>query len=135
MAQAFLHQREHLGIVARLGVEHAIGREPRLVEAGREQVAPPHHPQDRPPGARGDAGEEERGRGVVAQRWRGGGDLVQRVEPQPTVGEPLVDRRHTERQHRATAMAVSLDRAERIAQGLEDARLGHRDDSLVECRS
>lgn len=117
MAQALLHQREQFGIVRRFGIDHAMGREPRLVEAGREQVPPAHHPQHRPPGARGDAGKEQGGGGIVARLRRRGGDLVQRVEPQPAVSEPRVERLRAEGQHLAPPMPLALDRAERFAQG------------------
>lgn len=125
VAQPFLHQRQHLGIVGRLGIEDPFGGEPRLVEAGREQVAPSHHPQHRTPGARGDPGEEQGGRGVIAHRRRRRRHLVQRIEPQTGVGQTRIDLADAERQHRAAAMAVAFDGAERVAQGLEDARLGH----------
>lgn len=126
MPQPFLHQREHLGIVAGLGIEQALGIEPRLIEPGREQVAAAHDPQHRPPCARGDPGEEQGGGGIVAHLGRGGGDLVQRIEPHAPVRELLIDRANSERQHRAAAMAVPLDGAERFAKGGDDARLGLR---------
>jgi hypothetical protein len=116
VAEALLHQREQLGIVRRLGIDHAMRREPGLVQAGGKQVPPAHHPQNRPPGARGDAGEEQGGGGIVARLGRRGGDLVQRVEPQPTVSEPRVERLRPEGQHLATPMPLALDRAERFAQ-------------------
>ena len=88
MAQPFLHDRQHFGIVARLGVQHALGRETRLEEPGREQVAAAHGPQHRAGGARGDRGGEQHGGGVVAPDRRAGRDLVQRVEPEPPVRQP-----------------------------------------------
>ncbi len=122
MPQALLHQRQHLGIVRRLGIEHAFGCEPGLVQPGGEQVAPPHHPQHRAPGTRRDPGEEQRRRGVVAHPRAGGGDLVQRVEPQPAMRQPRIESPHPERQHLAPTMAVALDRAQRGAKGGDDAR-------------
>lgn len=131
VAQPFLHQRQNLGIVGSLGIEHAFGREARLVQAGREQVAAAHDPQYRSPGTSGDPGEEQGGGGIVAHGRRGGGDLVQGIEPQAIVAQARIDRAEAERQHRATAVAIAFDGAERVAQGLEDARLGHgRYDSL-----
>lgn len=88
MAQTLLHQRQHLGIVHRFGIQDAFGREPGLVEPRREQVAASHHPQYRPPGTRGDPGEEQGGCGIVPHTRACGRDLVQRIEPQSAVREP-----------------------------------------------
>ncbi len=115
MAQPLLHQRQQLGIVRRLGIDHPVRRQPRLVEAWREQIAPPHHPQHRAPGARGDTGEEQGGGGVIARMRGGGGNLVQRIQPEAAIPQPGVERLDPEGQHLAAAMPVALDGAEGIA--------------------
>lgn len=115
VAQPFLHDRQQFLIVARLGVEEAMGRQARLVQAGREQVAPPRHPQHRSPGARGDPGDEQGGRRVIAVARRRRRDLVQRVEPEALARQPPVERRHAERERGTPQVPVALDAAERLA--------------------
>jgi len=115
VAQPFLHQREQFGIVACLGIEDTLGREPRLIEAGREQIAPAHYPQHRPPGAGGDAGHEQGGGGIVTHARAGGGDLVQCAQSEAARRQPRIDRADPERQHRPTAQPVPLDRAQGFA--------------------
>ena len=115
MAQPFLHQREQFGIVRRLGIEDAFGRQPRLVQAGREQVPPAHHPQDRSPGARGDAGHEQGGGGIVAHAGAGRRDLVQRAERESAARHPRIDRADPEGQHGAASQPIPLDRAKGFA--------------------
>ena len=109
VAQSFLHQREQLGIVSRLGIEDSFGREPSLIEPGREQVASTHHPKHRAPGARSDAGHEQRRGRIVAHARAGRGDLVQCIEPQACRRQPRIDRADPERQHRAPAQPIPLD--------------------------
>lgn len=118
MAQPLLHQRQYLGIVRRLGIEDPLGREPRLVEAGREEIAAPHHPQHRAPGARGHPRQEQRRRRVVAHARRGSRHLVQCIKPHPAVRQPRIDAVDAEGQHLAPAPVVTaLDRAQCGAQG------------------
>ena len=115
VTQPFLHQREQFGIVACLGIEDALGSEPRLIEAGREQVPPAHHPQHRAPGASGDPGHEQ-GRGGIVTHARGGGsDLVKRPQSKAARRQPRIDRADPERQHRTPAQPVPLDRAQGFA--------------------
>ncbi len=123
VAQALLHDRQQLVVASRLDIEQAFGREPRLVEPGREQVAPPHHPQHRPPGARGDARHEQRRRRLVAVARRRRRDLVQRIEAQALARQPSVELGHAERQGGTPLVPVALDGAERLAQLCN--RLGH----------
>ncbi len=59
MPQAFLHAREDRLVVARLDIDHAIGRESGLREGRREQVGPSDAPQDLAFGARRDSADEK----------------------------------------------------------------------------
>ena len=115
MPDPLLHQREQFGIIPGLGIENALRREPRLVQAGREQVAAPDHPQYWPPGARGDPGREQSRGGIVAKARAGSSDLVKRIEPQPSARQPRIDCADPERQDRATAQAIPFDRAQGFA--------------------
>ena len=124
VAQPFLHQRKQLSIIRCLGIEYAVRFQPDLIEAGREQVAPPHHPQYRSPGARGDTREEQCRRGIVAGIGARRGDLMQRIQPQPAIGEPRIDGTDSERQHLTAAMAIPLNRPQRRAQIGDDAAIG-----------
>jgi len=117
VAQSLLHQCEHLGIVIGLGIEQAVRGQPDLSETGREQIAAPHHPQNRTPGTRGDARKEQSGAGVVARCGAGSGDFVERVEPQTAIGEPGIERADPERQRLAPPVADAFDGAERFAEG------------------
>ncbi len=114
--QALFHDRQQFVVVARLDIEQAFGGEPRLVEPGREQVPPPHHPQHRSPGARGDARHEQRRRCLVAVARRRRRDLVQRVEPQALAYQPFVERRYAEGEGGTPLVPVTLDGAERLTQ-------------------
>lgn len=113
--QPFLHQREQLGIVAGLGIEDSLGGKPRLIQAGREQVATPDHPQHRPPGARRDPGHEQGGSGIVAKARARGRYLMERIESEASRRQPRIDRPHAERQHGTAPQAIALDRAQRFA--------------------
>ena len=126
MPQPFLHHCEQFGIVACLGIDQALGIEPHLREPGREQIPPPHHPQNRSPGARRDPGEKQ-GRGAIIGHIAGAAcDLMQRIEPQPAIGKPRIDRADTERQRRAATETLGLHRAQLLAKLGKDGRIGHK---------
>lgn len=112
MAQPLLHDREQFGIVGGFGIDQAFMVEPDLGEPGGEQIAPPHHPQHRSPCTRGDSGEEQGGGAIIGHVARSRGDLVQRVEAQPAIGEPRIDRRESEGQGRAAAETFGLHGAQ-----------------------
>lgn len=111
MAETLLQQREQLGVVPRLGVEHALGIEPRLIEARREQVAGAYHPQHRPGRPRGDAGHKQGRSRLVAPVSALARHLVQRVDPEAGIAKPSVDRAKTEGQDQALMPAATLDGA------------------------
>ena len=126
VAHAFLHHRQHLRIVAALGEEQAVRRQPRLREAGREQIAPRHRPEHlafRPRRRAKRAASAARNRvaaasspGATARRRR----LVQ-PQAQPAAGQPGVHLREPEGQARPRPRpaAAALDGADLGAQGGE----------------
>lgn len=65
MTQPLLEDGEQLGIVARLGVNHAGGGQSGLVEARSEQVARTHDPKHVAACPGGDPRYEQYRRGVV----------------------------------------------------------------------
>ena len=125
MAQPFLHDREQFVIVLRFGIQDALGGQPRLIQARREQVAPPHYPQHRPPGARRDPSNEQRRGGIVGQIGARPRHFMQCIEPQPAIGQPRVHPLHAKGQHRATAKAGAFDCAQCFAQLADDGGIGH----------
>jgi len=106
----FCHS-QHLGILAALRVEDAIGAKPDLFKARGVKVELRERPQDGEAGPRGEAGSDacrEQGRGrVVAQRRPSRRDLMQPGAVQPMIGQPVIKRRQPERQ-RWPALALSL---------------------------
>jgi len=125
MPKTLLHQGEQFVIVPCLGIEYALRRQSRLRQSRREQVASPHHPQYRPPGARGDSRHEQSHRSIVGQIGCRRRDLVQCVEPQPAARQPFVDRADSEGQSRAPAETAGLDALQCLAQLGEDLGIGH----------
>ncbi len=67
MAQALLHREHDIGVAARFDIDHAIGAESGEVKRRREQVTPPQAPEDRPVDPGENAGQEDRGAGVVGE--------------------------------------------------------------------
>lgn len=116
MPKAVFHQRQQLGIVTRLGIEHPLGIETRLVKPGREQVAGAHDPQDRPVRPRRNAGHEQDGRGIIAPAGALPRNLVQRIQPEPLSGQPFIDCRDTEGQHGAATRPIAFDGAQSLTQ-------------------
>lgn len=143
MADSFLHHRQHLGIVAALGEEQPIRRQPRLRKPRREQIPPCHRPEHlaglavrvrRPRETRGQGGEEQGGRRIVA-RLRAGRRRLMQSGQQPAASEPLVHDINPEghsRPRRGTG-AAALYRANLGAQGVEPGRRrsGHATRTLL----
>ena len=75
MAQTFFHREQHVRIATRLDIDHPVGVQSCKMERGGEQVAPAQAPQDRPFGAREDAGEKDRCARIVG-KIRTARDLV-----------------------------------------------------------
>lgn len=97
--EPFLHRREHVGIARKLGMDHTIGVEAGLGEAGGEQITGMTAPQHRPLETRGDAGEEDGGAGLRSERRLGRRGLVQRAGGKAAAGQRGIHRRQAERQH------------------------------------
>ncbi|MDB5583971.1 MAG: hypothetical protein JWR80_9147 [Bradyrhizobium sp.] len=67
MAQALLHREQHIGVAARLDVDHTVGMKARLRQRWREQVAPTQAPEDGTGDSRQDAGEEDRRACIIGE--------------------------------------------------------------------
>lgn len=109
MAEAFLDTSQHGLVVARLDVDHAIGREARLRQRWGEEIGPGDDPKNLAPGSRRDpGGEESRGRtvnGTVAAA----GNFMECAEREATAGKARVDLGNSERKHRFHAPASAFD--------------------------
>lgn len=104
VAQRILGHRQHLGVLATLSIENAVGAEADLLESGGVKIKPRQRPQHR--GFRSgrkaccDAGREQCRRRVVAQVCRGAGDLMQPRAIEPAIRKPVVELRDPERLRR-----------------------------------
>ena len=105
MAQPFLHHRQAFLVATAMRVEHPFGRQPRLRETGREQVAAREHPQNGSVAARllagkprSNAGNEQDGGGLVAGIGTGAGRFVQGGNGQASAFEAAVHCLDPERQ-------------------------------------
>lgn len=104
VAQAVLGEREHLAVLAPLGIEDALGTKPDLLEAGRVKIEPGQRPQNGGPRASetgGDACDEQRRGGIIAQSGRDCGDFVQPCPVEPMIGEAFIERVEPECEDRA----------------------------------
>ena len=135
-----LHHRKHLLVVAAFGIEQAIGRQPRLGEARREQVAAgqrPEHLAALAPRPWRSARRARRGTGSRRPRHSApavAGAASCSAPAQPAAGQPLVDLADAERQARppVAGRTGAFDPAHLLAQGGEariqadgaDMRLG-----------
>ncbi len=99
MAQPFFHAGQHRGVVAGLGIDHPVGRQPRLFQPGREQVGLRHAPQDRPAQPRRDPGRETRRRRAIDRAITTARHLVQTPQCQPALRQPPVQRVDPKGQH------------------------------------
>jgi len=83
VANPLLDHRQHLLVIAAFGIDEAIGSQPRLGEAGREQIAAGKSPEHLPGCAArhceagGERGEKQGGCGLVIGRGRRRGRFVQ----------------------------------------------------------
>jgi len=126
MARALLHHRKHLLVVAAFGIKKAIGRQPHLSEAGREQVAAgqrPEHLAAFPPRhgeAGGERGEEQGRGGLVIGGTAGRRGLVQ-PPGQAAPRQPFVHPGDAEWQARppVSGGTGAFDPAHLLAQGGE----------------
>ncbi len=81
MTKRILHNRKQFSVVVRLGMDQPFGGKPRLVQPRREQVAPPRHPQDLSRMTRGDPGQKQRRRGIIAPVVARCRNFVQGIDP------------------------------------------------------
>lgn len=116
MPQPFLHQREQFGIAVRLGIEHAFRGKAGLVKAGRKQVAGAHHPQHRAGEARGDAGHEQGGGGIIGPARTLAGHFVQGIKAQAAPGKLVIDGAKAKGQGCARPAAIAFKGAHCLAQ-------------------
>jgi hypothetical protein len=123
MANAFLHDRQSLFVIAAIGIENMIGRKARLSERRSEEIAPgerPKHLAAIPISAReagGQGGNEERGGAIVVGRRAGRRRLV-KPNSQAAAGETAIDVVDFERNRPAPGVtARALDRFDLRAQG------------------
>lgn len=109
MAQPFFDTGQHGLVVARLDVDHAIGREARLSQRWGKEIRPGDDPENLAPGSRRNpGGEESRGRaidGAVAAA----GYFMECAERETTAGKARVDLGDPERKHRFCAPASAFD--------------------------
>ena len=123
MAKAFLHREQHARIAACLDVYHPIGMQPGEMQRRGEQVAPAQAPEHRPLDPREDAGEEDRGAGVVGQVGTAG-DFMQRAGRETAAGQMTVERLDPERDGRAPC-SRPLDLGNAGAQFGKDVGVAH----------
>ncbi len=115
VAQGLLAHGQQCFFVAGFDMNDAVGREPRLSQARREQVGPRDAPQHLALRARGDAGGEQTGRGAVDDPVALARHLVQRTQRQPAARQAIVDRGNAEGQHARRAPAA-VERLDALAQ-------------------
>ena len=111
IAQRVFGHRQHVGVLAALGVKDAVGTETDLFEARRVQIEPGQRPQYGEARLAGESsrdtgGEQGCGR-IGAQRGGGRRDLMKASPVEPMIGKPVIERRQPERQRRP-ALALGL---------------------------
>lgn len=80
MTQSIFHHREHFIVVARLGMDQAIGRQASLIEARCKQVAAPDDPEHLAFLSCGNSSREQGSRGIVTPFGAGSGHFMQRID-------------------------------------------------------
>ena len=123
MAQTFLHREQHIGVAARLDVDHAIGMQSREMQRRGKQVAPAEAPEHRSLDAREDTGEEDRCAGVIGQVGTSG-DFMQHAGRQAAARQMAVERLDSEGDGRVQC-SRPLDLGNAGAQFGKDGRLAH----------
>jgi len=133
MAQAILHHRQHLRVAAAFGIEDAVRRQSGPGKSGGKKIASGERPQHlslflHPRKTRGERGEEQGRRGIVAGFGARGRRLVQRRPCEPAARQPCIDLIDSERQHAASGRPASLlDRFDLGAQRSEARIFGRVD--------
>lgn len=123
MTEAFLHCQQDVGVAARLDMDHAIGMQSREMQRRRKQIAPAEAPEDRAVDSREDAGEEDRGTGVVGQ-IDAARDFMKGAGRQTTAREIPIERIDAERNGRMPRSGA-LDLGDASAQFGKGGRFTH----------
>lgn len=118
MAQAFLHREQHIGVAARLDMDHPVGMEAGKAERRGEQVAPAQAPEHRPIDPRQDSREEDGGGRIVA-KLRATSDFVKRAAGESAARQVTVYAVQPER-NAAMAGAHPLDLRDTRTQMIEE---------------
>ena len=121
--EAFFHREEHIGVTARLDVDHAVGVQPREVKGRGEQVVPAQAPEDGALGPREDAGEEDRRARIVGEIGASG-NFMERAGRDPAAWKPRIDRLDAERND-FVPRADAFDPRNFGAKIGEDGRVAH----------
>ena len=123
MAQPFLHAGENGGVVARLDMDHATGRQAGLFQPRGEQVGLRHAPEHLPGQARRDPGGKTGRRRAIDGAVSAARNFVQAAKRQPAPGQASVKFGQAERQRRLRRAVVALDRCDPVPQRHE-SRIG-----------
>lgn len=123
VAQAFFHRQQHIGIAARLDMDHPVGMEPSKMQRGRKQVAPAQAPEDRAINPRQDPGEEDRRTRIVSEIGAAG-DFMEGAHDDTAPGQARIDLVQAERDRLATGTGT-FDPRDTGSQILKDDRAMH----------
>lgn len=128
VAQAIFGHRQHLGILASLRVQDAIGAEPNLLKAWRVEVELGERPEHCPASVADEPGSyarrEERGGCVVVEASGCCRDFVQPGACQATIRETIVHRRNAERQGRRARLVGARNLGAKQRQGVGREPIG-----------
>ena len=89
MAQPLLHHRQHLFVVARLGIKDTVRRQSRLHQARREKVAARQGPENRARQPGRDAGDEQGDGGIIGEAGALAHHFMERRDRQPAAVQPI----------------------------------------------
>ena len=109
MPQTFLETDEDRLFVARLDIDHAIGREPGLREGRGEQILPCDTPEHLTTQPRRDSCRKERRSRAVDRAMAAAGHLMQSAKCQSASRQMPVDRLDAEGQHRPPVASRALE--------------------------
>jgi len=114
VAQPILGHGQDLGVLGPLSVDDPVGRQTHLLQTRRIKIEPRERPKDRciakcrKPG--GQACREQSRGGIVAERGRSGGNLVETVAIESSVHQQSIERSHSESKGWPSRVVVSRKR-------------------------